>query len=179
MRSYKFFIYGLSSLFRCITNSNFIYLVDRFKIPLDLTAVPVIENFVGRQADLDRLWQYFMPTDSQRQKVAVLHGLGGIGKTQLAVHFAREHQHEFTAIFWLSGKDRGTLLQSFSSVLPRLPGQSQTHEAIGDEELEQRATQVLQWSLLPISTSASLSSIHYLAIPRQKQCKDQRRWSCG
>lgn len=119
--------------------------VDRFKIPLDLTAVPVIENFVGRQAELDRLWQYFKPTDFQRRKVAILHGLGGIGKTQLAVQFAREHQHEFTAIFWLSGKDRGTLLRSFSSVLPRLPGQPQTNEAIGDEELEQRARQVLQW----------------------------------
>ncbi|KAJ5893859.1 hypothetical protein N7495_005550 [Penicillium taxi] len=119
--------------------------VDRFQIPLDLTTVPVIENFVGRQAELDRLWQYFKPADFQRRKVAILHGLGGIGKTQLAIHFAREHKHDFTAIFWLSGKDRGTLLQSFSSILPQLPGQSQTSEVIGDEELEQRARQVLQW----------------------------------
>ncbi|KAJ5898084.1 hypothetical protein N7504_008372 [Penicillium tannophilum] len=119
--------------------------VNCFKIPLDLTAVPVIENFVGRQAELDLLWQFYKPTDSQRRKVAILHGLGGIGKTQLAVQFAREHQHDFTAVFWLSGKDRGTLLQSFSSILPRLPGQSHTNDAIGDDELEQRARQVLQW----------------------------------
>ncbi|KAJ5546496.1 hypothetical protein N7494_004081 [Penicillium frequentans] len=110
--------------------------IDRFKIPLDLTAVPVIENFVGRQAELDLLWQFYKPIDSQRRKIAVLHGLGGIGKTQLAVQFAREHQHEFTAVFWLNGKDRGTLLQSLSSVLPRLPGQTNTIEAIGDDELD-------------------------------------------
>ncbi|KAJ5899929.1 hypothetical protein N7495_004673 [Penicillium taxi] len=107
--------------------------------------MPVIENFVGREAELDRLWQYFKPTDFQRRKVVILHGLGGIGKTQLAVQFAREHQHDFTAIFWLSGKDRGTLLQSISSVLPRLPGHLQTNKAIGDEELEQQARQVLKW----------------------------------
>lgn len=105
----------------------------------------MIEHFVGRQAELGLLWQFYKPTDSQRRKIAVLHGLGGIGKTQLAVHFAREHQHDFTAVFWLSGKDRGTLLQSFSSALSRLPGQSHTKESIDDEELEQRARRVLQW----------------------------------
>ncbi|KAJ5642527.1 hypothetical protein N7490_006527 [Penicillium lividum] len=122
-----------------------VHSANRFKIPLDLTAVPVIENFVGRQAELDHLWQFFNPINSQSRKVAVLHGLGGIGKTQLAVRFVRKHKDDFTAIFWLSGKDRGTLLQSLSSVLPRLPGQSQTNEATGDEQIVQRARQVLQW----------------------------------
>ncbi|KAJ5100914.1 hypothetical protein N7456_006966 [Penicillium angulare] len=119
--------------------------VDRFKIPLDLTAVPVIENFVGRQDELDHLWQYLNPTRPLSRKVGILHGLGGIGKTQLAVRFAREHKDDFSAIFWLSGKDRGTLLQSLSSVLPRLSGQTLKNEATNDEELEQRARDVLRW----------------------------------
>jgi adenylylsulfate kinase-like enzyme len=38
-----------------------------------------------------------------RRKVFVLYGLGGIGKTQLAVEFARKHQSTFSAIFWLDG----------------------------------------------------------------------------
>ncbi|KAJ5635765.1 uncharacterized protein N7484_009078 [Penicillium longicatenatum] len=120
-------------------------LVHRFEVPLDLTSVPVIDNFVGRQAELDSLWQYLKPTDSQSRKVAVLHGLGGMGKTQLAVRFAREHKHDFTTVLWLNGKDRDTLLQSFSSTLSRLPGHSQNHEAINNEELEGRAKQVLRW----------------------------------
>ncbi|KAJ5559378.1 hypothetical protein N7513_001777 [Penicillium frequentans] len=119
--------------------------VDRFIIPLDLTAVPVIESFVGRQAELDRLWQYLQPTNALSRKVAILHGLGGIGKTQLAIRFARDHKHEFTAILWLNGKDRSTLLQSLSSVLPKLPGHSQENGAIDEEELEQRAKYVLNW----------------------------------
>lgn len=107
--------------------------------------MPVIENFLGRQDELDQLWQYFQPEEVVSQKVAILYGLGGIGKTQLAARFARDHKHDFTAIFWLGGKDRGTLLQSLSSIMPRLPGQPQDTEAMDDEEAEQRARQVLRW----------------------------------
>ncbi|KAJ6181424.1 protein kinase subdomain-containing protein [Penicillium canescens] len=114
----------------------------------DLTAVPVIENFLGRQDELGKLWQYLRPTSAQSRKVAILHGLGGIGKTQLAIRFARDHKHDFTAIFWLSGKDRGTLLQSLSSVFPRLPGQSQNTGAIDDKGVEQQARHVLRWLAL-------------------------------
>lgn len=107
--------------------------------------MPVIENFVGRQGELEQLWQYLQPRDSQSRKVAIIHGLRGMGKTQLAIRFARDHKHDFTAIFWLSGKDRGTLLQSLSSIWPRLPEQSYTDEAMNDEEVKQRARQVLKW----------------------------------
>ncbi|GFF61692.1 putative Pfs, NB-ARC and TPR domain protein (JCVI) [Aspergillus udagawae] len=122
--------------------------VHRFAVPLDLTAVPVTGNFVGRQDELDKLWQYLQPKSSRSRKVAILHGLGGIGKTQLALRFARDHKDDFTAIFWLSGKDRGTLLRSLSSILPRLPGQSQNTEVVNNEEMEQRARELLYWLAL-------------------------------
>ncbi|KAJ5886400.1 uncharacterized protein N7473_009074 [Penicillium subrubescens] len=123
-------------------------LADRdacFNVPFNITAVLVIENFLGRQDELDQLWEYLRPTDLQSRKVAILHGLGGIGKTQLAIRFARDHKHDFTAIFWLSGKDRGTLLQSLSSILPLLPGQSLNNEEANKKEIEQRAMKVLRW----------------------------------
>lgn len=123
-------------------------IVYRLGVPLDLAAVPVIENFLGRRDELGKLWQYLRPTSAQSRKVAILHGLGGIGKTQLAIRFARDHKHDFTAIFWLSGKDRGTLLQSLSSVFPRLPGQSQNTGAVDDKGVEQQARHVLRWLAL-------------------------------
>ncbi|KAF4237799.1 hypothetical protein CNMCM8980_002355 [Aspergillus fumigatiaffinis] len=123
-----------------LTNSD-----DRFDVPFDLTDVPVIENFLGRQGELDRLWQYLQPASSQSQKVAVLHGLGGIGKTQLAIRFARDHKDDFTAILWLSGKNRGALVQSLSSAFCRLPGQSQNADATTAEEVEHQAKNVLHW----------------------------------
>ncbi|CAI7595833.1 unnamed protein product [Penicillium palitans] len=122
--------------------------VHRFNIPLDLTAVPVIETFVGRQDELDNLWQYLQPTNSPSRKVAILHGLGGMGKTQLAIRFARDHKDDFTAVFWLSGKDRDTLLHSLSFALGRLPGQRSDSEASNDREVEQRARHMLRWLAL-------------------------------
>lgn len=110
--------------------------------------MPVIQNFVGRQDELDNLSQYLQPTNSPSRKVAILHGLGGMGKTQLAIRFARDHKDSFTAIFWLSGKDRDTLLQSLSFALNRLPGQDWDNEASNDGEVEQRARHMLQWLAL-------------------------------
>ncbi|KAJ5773565.1 hypothetical protein N7457_008461 [Penicillium paradoxum] len=117
----------------------------QFKVPLDLTAVPVIQNFVGRQDELDSLWQSLQPKKSSSRKVAILHGLGGMGKTQLAIRLARDHKDDFTGIFWLSGKDRNTLLQSLSSALNRLPGQLGDSEATNDQDVEQRARVMLRW----------------------------------
>lgn len=108
---------------------------------------------MGRQEELNRLWHQLQPASSQSRKVAILHGLGGIGKTQLAIRFARDHKRDFTAIFWLSGNDRGSLLQSLSSVLARLPGIPQTNDATNDEEVEQNAKQVLKWLAMEENSS--------------------------
>lgn len=124
-------------------------LASRYHVPLDLTGVPAIETFLGRHKELEHLWHHLQPRSSKLRKVAILHGLGGIGKTQLAIRFARHHKDDFTAIFWLSGKSRETLLQSLSSVLSQLPGQDRTVIATNEEEVEQNARQVLKWLAIP------------------------------
>lgn len=53
------------------------------------------------------------------RKVAVVHGLGGIGKTQLVVEFARKHEGRFSAIFWLDGSSEASLKQSFVEAAQR------------------------------------------------------------
>ncbi|KAL4860317.1 hypothetical protein BDV12DRAFT_205223 [Aspergillus spectabilis] len=125
---------------------------NKYHIPLDLAGVPAIEEFIGREEELNCLWDYLQPARSQTRKVAVLHGLGGIGKTQLAIHFARKHKLDFTAIFWLSGKDRSALVSSLSSCLARIQGQPVDVKATNEEEAEQRANQVLQWLAMPGNT---------------------------
>lgn len=129
----------------CINNA----VEPKYQVPLDLTTVPAIEEFIGRHEDLNHLWHYLQPAGSTSQKVAILHGLGGIGKTQLAIKFARKHKHDFTAIFWLAGKDRSTLVRSLSSCLPRIQTHAVTNEAATEEEAEQRASQVLKWLAVP------------------------------
>ncbi|GMG38728.1 unnamed protein product [Aspergillus oryzae] len=114
--------------------------------------IPAIEEFVGREEELSCLWKHLQPTSERTRKVAVLHGLGGIGKTQLAIHFARKHKNDFTAIFWLSGNDRAALVSSLSSCLPRIRNPPVYTQVTNEEEAEQRANQVLLWLAKPDNT---------------------------
>ncbi len=45
-----------------------------------------------------------------------LHGLGGIGKTHLALEYAYRHALEYTAVFWISAETGETILASFWSI---------------------------------------------------------------
>jgi hypothetical protein len=61
------------------------------------------------------------PRQSQRQKIHVLRGLGGMGKTQLAVEFARRHHRRFSSVFWLDGRSEDVLKRSIASCAGRIP----------------------------------------------------------
>ena len=84
------------------------------------------------------------------RRIHVLHGLGGIGKTQLATAYARTFQERYSAVLWLNGNNYDTLLQSFSSFaahagvngIPKAPTKV---TAQGQETLEEAKAAVLQW----------------------------------
>ncbi|KAJ6564838.1 P-loop containing nucleoside triphosphate hydrolase protein, partial [Mycena capillaripes] len=83
------------------------------KLPL-LNATKYTQNcpppsriFHGRQAVLDKMHQFFTP-DLGRQQIYVLHGLGGAGKTQIALKFIQESSH-FTNRFFLDASTTETI----------------------------------------------------------------------
>lgn len=49
-------------------------------------------------AKLERVLLRSLGQDS-RQRIHVMHGLGKIGKTQLAVEFAKRHYYRFSSVF--------------------------------------------------------------------------------
>ena len=59
--------------------------------------------------------------ENKQRRIFVLHGLGGIGKTQLALEYARKYQHRYTAVFWLNGQTRESLEQSLAGLASHLP----------------------------------------------------------
>jgi hypothetical protein len=50
----------------------------------------------------------------------VVHGLGGMGKTQLTLAYCERHRTEYSSIIWLNARDESSLKQSFARVAERI-----------------------------------------------------------
>ncbi|KEQ57671.1 uncharacterized protein M437DRAFT_79551 [Aureobasidium melanogenum CBS 110374] len=92
-------------------------------VPFSLKGVPAIDHFVQRVSDMQELEEHFFPQQPHlaRRKMFVVHGLGGIGKTQLCIEFVRRYQEKYSAVLWLDGSSEDALQRSFIEVVARLP----------------------------------------------------------
>ena len=103
---------------------------------------------MGRKIELITIKEAFQGDGSQR-KVVVLHGLGGIGKTQLAVASLKEHRDIYSAIFWLNGKSEDMLKQSFVDMAKRLhheyPSSALLRKTTEEKDADQVVAVVKQW----------------------------------
>ena len=59
-------------------------------------------------------------SEGEGRRAVTLHGLGGIGKTQLAIAYSKDHRHDYSAIFWLNMKDEASVMQSYSRIANRV-----------------------------------------------------------
>ncbi|EPE35963.1 TPR-like protein [Glarea lozoyensis ATCC 20868] len=84
-----------------------------FQIAFSLEFVFDVEGFVGREGELEEIRQSLV---GEGKKRVVLHGLGGIGKTQLSIEYAKRFKDSYSAIFWLDVRDDDTLKESFGRV---------------------------------------------------------------
>ncbi|KAL9598143.1 MAG: hypothetical protein Q9219_004699 [cf. Caloplaca sp. 3 TL-2023] len=89
--------------------------IEEFKVPLQLKGLPVTGHFISRNTVIEDIERSILPTISDRRKVHVLHGLGGIGKTQLAIEYSRKHQNTYDSIIWVNGGSRDTVVQSLAT----------------------------------------------------------------
>jgi hypothetical protein len=60
-----------------------------------------------------------LASDGNRRTV-VLYGLGGIGKTQTAVAYAKRYRDSYSAIFWFNIQDETSLKQGFAKAAQRI-----------------------------------------------------------
>jgi len=100
---------------------------------------------------MNELKRVLLPKRQNYQQMRfVLYGLGGIGKTQLAVEFVSQHQSQFSAVFWLDGRSKDSVMQSIASYASSIPdGQisqsSKTYAAGGNIDINIVVQEVMHW----------------------------------
>ena len=120
-------------------------------MPFNIRGVPIVGKYVDRNQEMQIMEEGLLSDEENKQRrIFVLHGLGGIGKTQLSIAYARKHQHDYTAIFWLNGQTRETLKQSIAGIASHLPKDQISESARsctqqGSELLDKVVDEVLGW----------------------------------
>ncbi|KAF6231705.1 hypothetical protein HO173_010007 [Letharia columbiana] len=117
---------------------------EQFQLVFSLAAAPEIDYFVGRASNLASIESVLLPFTAAERKVVVLHGLGGIGKSQLAIEFAKKHRDDYSAILWLNGKTEDTLKQSFATNARRLPKEHLNQELLNESQNEEVLNAILR-----------------------------------
>lgn len=126
---------------------------SQFKIQFSLAGAPGWNKFVDRPDNMRALDEALLPgpiadpSISQECRIFVLCGMGGIGKTQLAVNFAWRNKQSFDSIFWLKGNSETDLRQSLCDSVKRVPQLSKYRgQVLSDAGAQQQAIDdMLDW----------------------------------
>jgi tetratricopeptide (TPR) repeat protein len=97
--------------------------------------------FAGRDLLLDQLRQRLRQQGSAVLTAQALYGLGGVGKTQLALEYAHRYQADYDLIWWIMAEAPGAISAGLAELGVRL-GLVQDTRQVADQE--QLATAVLK-----------------------------------
>jgi hypothetical protein len=95
--------------------------LNDFKIPL-LVSHYRNPSFIGRTQDLNHMHS-FLECVRQKKRPSVplvVHGTGGIGKTQLVREFVFAHRDEFSSIDWIDARNAHNVRNGFAAYLQKL-----------------------------------------------------------
>ncbi|KAN0067831.1 hypothetical protein V8E54_014078 [Elaphomyces granulatus] len=127
---------------------------EDFSVVFSLPYVSEMEQFVAREEELAEIDRTLRGDGSRR--IVVLHGLGGIGKTQLTVAYAKRHKDNYSAIFWLNIKDEDSVKQSFAKVAKQILREHPSANRLSNVNIKENIDEVIDavkaWLSLPNNT---------------------------
>ncbi|KAF8451358.1 P-loop containing nucleoside triphosphate hydrolase protein [Kalaharituber pfeilii] len=92
-----------------------------FDIPFSLPVSRQNCDFVGREYLLEELQRKIKKDRATMDVIqVVLYGMGGVGKTQLALEYTYRHRGDFSAVFWINAASENTTKLSFAHIMQRL-----------------------------------------------------------
>lgn len=100
-----------------------------------------------------------LQTETKRRTVFVVYGMGGMGKTQLAVQYARVHRAHYSAVIWVNGNSKAQLLESLLSFISRIP----------TEQIPLSLAAALRPNAQELSDDESVASVKYEVVEREFQ----------
>ncbi|KAH6646122.1 kinesin light chain [Truncatella angustata] len=128
--------------------------VNDFSVSFSLSEVFEVQHFVARERELAEMRRNL--SSDGRRRIVVLHGLGGIGKTQLVVAYTTRYRDEYSAIFWLNIKDEVSIRQSFTKAAMQILRQHPNASGLNALDLQQNHEEVIEavkaWLSLPGNT---------------------------
>ena len=78
-------------------------------------------RFYNRDNIIQRInFHFHQPTESSNFHSVALYGLGGVGKSHVALKYANFATREFSAVLWIQSETAAALQQSFSDIAVRL-----------------------------------------------------------
>lgn len=108
-------------------------------------------NFTGRDAALDALRDQLVAGTPSVLLPVALHGLGGVGKTQMALEYAYRYQSDYDLVWWVNAEHEETVVESLSQLAGHLgvPVGDNSTAAAEDavQELHRRGAN-LRWLLI-------------------------------
>jgi hypothetical protein len=82
------------------------------------TSAPVTPGFVGRDATLVHLRERLRSGGTA--VVQVLHGVGGVGKTQVAIEYAHRYAGAYEVVWWVRAEEAGLIGEQFAALAVEL-----------------------------------------------------------
>lgn len=91
-------------------------------------------RFWGREDALNALQEALSPEQKSRQlRTFALYGMGGVGKTQIALQYANRHRESYKTIIWVTADNVINMGQSFREVA-KLLGLSRSEQELQDTQ---------------------------------------------
>src|SRR3954471_22245566 len=78
-------------------------------------------HFTGRDQVFEMLARALDGNDPATRR-QVLHGVGGVGKTQVALEYAHQHREEYDLVWWFPAQDESALAVAYARMVRTLGG---------------------------------------------------------
>jgi nucleoside phosphorylase/tetratricopeptide (TPR) repeat protein len=108
-------------------------------------------HFIGRERLLDQLHDRLRETDVAAVLPHAIHGMGGVGKSQLAIEYVYRHQSEYDVIWWIPAEKPQQVLSALTELAQQLalPVGPEANTAVpAVKEALRRGTPYANWLLI-------------------------------